>query len=212
MVRLLVVDQHPIILKGLELIFAGSRDIKIIKTLKQSKDIFKIVKKTPIDVILTDIDLPDQNGITLLKRIREEYPHIKVAIYSSKAEDVYAIATIKTGASAYIPKTVDILTLKDAIMRVSRGGIYLSSSLSKEYKFADEETTENEYQRTLSTREIEVLQLLSDGKRNKEIAEALDLSEKTVSTYRIRLMKKLNVDNIIDLVSQAKQLKLQNSI
>lgn len=212
MVRLLVVDQHPIIRKGIELIFAGSRDIRVISTIGNGEDIFNIVKKTPIDVVLTEIDLPKINGISVLKRLKAEYPQIKVAVYSSKSEDVYAIGTIKTGAMAFIPKTVDILTLKDAIMRVNRGSIYLSSHLSRQYMFGGSGVDGKDYYKKLSTREIEVLQLLSSGRRNKDIAQELNINEKTVSTYRSRLMKKLNVDNIVDLVNQAKQMDLQYSI
>lgn len=211
MVRLLVVDQHPIIRKGIELIFAGSRDIRVIGTINNGEDVFGIVKNTSIDVILTDIDLPKMNGIALLKRIRNEYPHIRVAFYTSKSEDIYAIGAIKTGALGYIPKTVDILTLKDAIMRVMRGSIYLTSHLSKQYMFGNLDSKDETYKK-LSTREIEVLQLLTSGKRNKDIAKELDINEKTVSTYRARLMKKLNVKNIVELVNHAKQMNLQHSI
>lgn len=208
MVKLLVVDQHPIITKGLELIFNTTRDIQFLGSVNDGEAIFDFIKKTPVDVILCEIDLPKLNGITALRRIKKNYPDIKVLIYSAQPEEVYAVSAIKAGADGYIPKTTDIITLKDAIVKVKAGGIYLSNELSQSLTQNTKSSGKTSFHKKLSTREIEVLKLLSSGKRNKEIAEELNINEKTVSTYRARLMKKLNVTNLVDLVNKANNLSL----
>ncbi|MDA0177353.1 MULTISPECIES: response regulator [Mesoflavibacter] len=208
MVKLLVADQYPIVTKGLELVFADSRDVKIVKTVADGEAIFEALKDTSVDILMCDIDLPKLNGISVLRRLRKDYPNIKTIIFSGQQEDVYAISTIKAGADGFLSKTSDLLTLKDAIMKVHLGGVYLSPSLSSKIALSKTKGGKGGYFKKLSTREVEVLKLLSGGRRNKEIAEELDINEKTVSTYKARLMKKLNVSNLIDLVSQAKNLNL----
>lgn len=203
----MVADQHPIVTKGLELVFASSRDIKFIEAVSDGEAIFDALKQYTTDILLCEIDLPKLNGISVLRRIKKENPEVKVIIYSAQQEDVYAVSAIKAGADGYVQKSTDLLSLKDAIMKVHLGGVYLSPSLSR--KIASDKTSgKGGYYKKLSTREVEVLKLLSSGKRNKEIAEELQINEKTVSTYRARLMKKLNVTNLIDLVNQAKGLEL----
>jgi len=208
MVKLLVVDQHPVLRKGLELIFAPSREIKLMGSVGDGEAIFDFIKKTNIDVILTEIDLPKLNALTALRRLKKEFPKIKVIIFSALPEGVYALSSIKAGADGFIPKTIDVFSLNDAIIKVKNGGIYLSETIAKRLSQNSKSKNNNAFYKKLSTREVEVLKLLSVGKRNKEVAEELSINEKTVSTYRARLMKKLNVTNLVDLVTQAKNIGL----
>ena len=208
MVKLLVADQYPIITKGIELVFSDSRDIKIVATVADGEAIFDVLNEYYVDIIMCDIDLPKLNGISVLRRLKKEHPNVKTIIFSGQQEDVYAISTIKAGADGFISKTEDLLTLKDAIMKVHLGGVYLSPALSKKIASNKSKNRGGSYFKKLSTREVEVLKLLSNGRRNKEVAEELNINEKTVSTYKARLMKKLNVSNLIDLVNQANNLNL----
>lgn len=212
MIKLLVVDEHPIVRKGLELVFGVSQDIKFMGSVGDGEAIFDFIKNTPVDVIVTEIDLPKLNGITALRRLKKEFPKVKVIIYSGQPEYVYAVSAIKAGAAGYVPKTADILTLKEAIVKVTNGDVYLSHELTQRLALGTKANKTSPFYKRLSTREVEVLKLLSSGKRNKEIAEELNINEKTVSTYRARLMKKLNVTNLVDLVNQANQLELQDAI
>src|SRR5690606_38756691 len=143
------------------------------------------------DVILSEIDLPKLNGITALRRLSKEYPQIKVIMFSSQPEEIYALNTIKAGASGYLSKNANIITIKEAIERVNDGEIYLSNNLANHLALGRRisKTSKSPYKK-LSTREIEVLKLISVGRKNKEIAEELEINEKTVSTYKARLMKK----------------------
>lgn len=212
MVKLLVADQHPIITKGLQLVFSDSNDINIITTVADGEAIFGALKEYHVDILMLDVDLPKLNGISVLRRLKKEFPDIKTIIYTGQPEDVYAISTIKAGADGFISKKENLLTLKDAIMKVHLGGVYLSPTFSKKITLNKAKGNKVGFFKTLSTREVEVLKLLSNGKRNKEIAKELSINEKTVSTYKARLMKKLNVTNLIDLVNQAKNLNLQSAV
>jgi len=206
MIKLLVVDQHPIVSKGLELIFGNSREIRFSGAVTDGESVFDFIKKNAIDVILMEIDLPKLNGITALRRLKKEFANTKVIIFSAQPEEVYAVSAIKAGASGYINKSTDIITIKEAIVKVHEGGTFLSNELSKNLAFGKKSS--NSFYKKLSTREVEVLKLLSSGKRNKEIAKELGINEKTVSTYRSRLMKKLNVTNLVDLVNTSSRMSL----
>ncbi|OIQ21550.1 response regulator transcription factor [Lacinutrix sp. MedPE-SW] len=208
MVKLLVVDPYPIVSKGLELVFETTRDISFVGTLSDGEAIFDFLKHNKVDVILCEIDLPKLNGITALRKIRKEHPEVKVIMFSAQPEEVYALNAIKLGAAGYLSKTTDIITIKDAIIKAYMGSTYLSEAMTIRLTQSKKNNSGTTFFKKLSNREIEVLKLLTSGKRNKEIAQELAINEKTVSTYRARLMKKLNVTNIVDLVNQAKQLEL----
>ncbi len=208
MIKLLVVDHHPIIRKGLELLFITSSNMQVAGSVDDGEAIFDFLNRNQVDIILCEIDLPKLNGITALRRLKIEHPDVKVIMFSTHPEEVYAVSVIKAGAAGYVCKTANILTLKEAIMKVAEGGIYLSNDLAQRLAFGDRINTTGAFYKKLSTREVEVLKLLSIGKKNKEIAKELEINEKTVSTYKTRLMKKLNVSNIVDLINQAKLLEL----
>ena len=114
----------------------------------------------------------------------------------------------KIGAAGYLSKTADINTIKDAIIKVYTGDIYLSELMSTRLAQGRKDSSAGSFHKKLSNREIEVLKLLSSGRRNNEIAKELAINEKTVSTYKSRLMKKLAVTNLVDLVNKANQIKL----
>ncbi|MDX1272245.1 response regulator transcription factor, partial [Bizionia paragorgiae] len=169
MVKLLVVDQHPVLRKGLELIFAPSREIKLMGSVGDGEAIFDFIKKTSVDVILTEIDLPKLNALTALRRLNKEFPKIKVIIFSALPEGVYALSSIKAGAYGFIPKTIDVLSLSDAIIKVKNGGMFLSDTIAKRLSQTSKSKNNDAFYKKLSTREVEVLKLLSIGKRNKEV-------------------------------------------
>ena len=161
-----------------------------------------------MDIILTEIDLPKLNGLTILRILKNDFPNIKTIIFSGQPEEVYAINSIKAGASGYISKTVNIITINEAILKVHDGGTYLSDEISKQLKLGKRVNKTGSYYKKLSTREAEVLKLLCIGKKNKEVAKELNVNEKTISTYKARLMRKLKVTNLVDLVNQAKVAEL----
>ncbi len=208
MIKVLVVDNHPIVRTGLKLFFEKTPDITVVGMLKSGIEIFEFVRRYPVDVIISEIDLPELNGITALRAIKKEHHHLKVIMFSHHPESIYAMSTLKAGASGYVPKTASVDTIKEAVYKVFNGGTYLSEDLNKHVLFDDSRRITSRMFKRLSTREVEVLKLLSTGKKNKEIAEELGINEKTVSTYKARLYRKLNVTNLVDLIHQAKQMEL----
>lgn len=208
MIKVLVVDHHPIIRKGITKLFESSSEIEIIGEADNGKSLFNFIDQHEVDVIISEIDLPQLNGITALRTLKKERQDIKVIIFSSHPEEIYAVSTIKAGASGYLHKTSDIEKINEAILKVYRGGIYISNNLAQRLAFDENGNKSSRLYKKLSTREVEVLRLLSSGKKNKEIAQELEINEKTVSTYKARLLKKLNVTNLVDLINQARHLQL----
>ncbi len=208
MIKVLVVDSHPIVRNGLELVFRNHEQIEVIGSVGSGVDIFEFVRRNQVDVIISEIDLPELNGITALRAIKKEHSGINIIMFSYHPEEIYAISTIKAGASGYVSKKEPIEVIEKAILRASRGELHLSEKMSKHLKYDDTKKSRSRIYKRLSTREVEVLKLLSSGKKNKEIAIELGINEKTVSTYKARLYKKLNVTNLIDLVNQGKHMDL----
>ena len=208
MIKVLVVDNHPIVRTGLKLFFENTPDITVVGMLKSGIEIFEFVRRYPVDVIISEIDLPELNGITALRAIKKEHHHLKVIMFSHHPESIYAMSVLKAGASGYVSKTVEVEKIKEAVYQVFNGGTYLSDEMNRHVSFDDSRRITSRMFKRLSTREVEVLKLLSTGKKNKEIALELNINEKTVSTYKARLYRKLNVTNLVDLMDQAKQMEL----
>ncbi len=208
MVNILIVDSHPIVRTGLDLYLSSKPDFNVVGKLNSGIEIFEFVRRNAVDVIISEIDLPELNGITALRAIKKENKDIRVLIFSHQPEEIYAVSTIKAGASGYLNKTASMETLETAIRKVNAGEVSLSEKMDKHLRYEDTRKSRSRLFKKLSTREVEVLKLLSIGRKNKEIAEELDINEKTVSTYKARLFKKLNVTNIVDLIHQAKHHNL----
>ncbi|MGJ8547886.1 response regulator [Winogradskyella wichelsiae] len=208
MINILIVDSHPIVRTGLELFLTNKPDLKVIGSLGSGIEIFEFVRRHKVDVIISEIDLPELNGITALRAIKKENKSVQVLMFSHQPEEIYAISTIKAGASGYLNKGASMEEIETAIRRISNGETSLSEKMDKHFRYEDTRKSRSRMFKKLSTREVEVLKLLSIGRKNKEIAQELDINEKTVSTYKARLFKKLNVTNIVDLIHQAKHHNL----
>lgn len=212
MTKILIADHHPITRMGISSLLEKEGVYEVVGKVTNGKDLFKALKSKNPDVVILEIDLPDINGITALRTIKAENPGTKILILSCHPEEMYALNAIKAGAAAYLSKTASTDILKEAVHQVARGGIYLNKEISEKINSGTTRSNNlvSRYKK-LSTREIEVLNLLSTGKRNKDIAEALDINEKTVSTYKTRLLKKLRVDNLADLINQSRLLQIRTT-
>ena len=208
--NILIADPHPITELGLEALMKNEPDYKIIGKVSTGNELFKFLRKSIPDVLVMEIDLPQINGITALRTIKAEYPTTKIFIFSSHSEEMYALSAIKAGASAYLAKSSKPAVILQAIKQVARGGIFLNEKITEKLNTPSKNQLVSRYQK-LSTREMEVLNLLSNGKRNKDIAEALNINEKTVSTYKTRLLKKLKIDNLADLINQSRLLEFKTT-
>lgn len=208
MVHILIVDSHPIVRKGLELFLDSKADFKVVGSLGSGIEIFEFVRRHKVDVIISEVDLPELNGITALRAIKKENKSVNVLMFSHQPEEIYAISTLKAGASGYLNKAASVEEIETAVRKISTGEMSLSEKMDKHFRYEDTRKSRSRMFKKLSTREVEVLKLLSIGRKNKEIAQELDINEKTVSTYKARLFKKLNVTNIVDLIHQAKHHNL----
>jgi len=208
MIKVLIADNHPIVRLGIKQVLSTSPEFEVIGDVATTSELFNTLDKVTPDVVMLEMDIPEINGIATLRKVKQEYPNIKVLIYSGQSEDVYALSTIRAGAYGYLSKTADLDYIISAVKKVSDGNMFITNELAQRLAFDEGTQKPRRFFRKLSTREIEVLKLLASGKRNKEVAQGLNLNEKTVSTYKARLMKKLNVDNLVDLLQQAKALEL----
>ena len=208
MIKVLIADNHPIVRLGIKQVLEASSDIEVIADVSTTSELFEALEKNSPDVVMLEMDIPEMNGIAALRKLKQEFPNVNSLMYSGQSEDVYALSTIRAGAFGYLSKTADLDYIISAVRKVSEGNMFITNELAQRLAFDEGTQKPRRFFRKLSSREVEVLKLLASGKRNKEVAEGLNLNEKTVSTYKARLMKKLNVDNLVDLLQQAKALEL----
>ncbi|WP_430907594.1 response regulator [Maribacter sp. 2-571] len=208
MIKVLIADNHPIIRMGVKHVLETASGIEVMDDVATTNELFEKLEKVTPDVVMLEMDIPEINGIAALRKIKKEFPDVKVLMYSGQSEDVYALSTIRAGAFGYLSKASDIDYLISAVRKVAEGNMFITNELAQRLAFDEGTQRPRRFFRKLSSREVEVLKLLASGKRNKDVALGLNLNEKTVSTYKARLMKKLNVDNMVDLLQQAKALEL----
>jgi two-component system invasion response regulator UvrY len=209
MIKVLVADPHIIVHKGIKAVFRNSTEISIIGKVTNDVDIYDYLDENHVDIVIMELDFSSVDGLSILKRIKKEFPSVRVLIFTGQPEEVYAISSLKAGASAYLNKSAPTGYIRDAILKISSGGVYITNQLAQSIAF--DETTGNPRRRfsKLSMREVEVLKMLCSGKRNKKIAFELGINEKTVSTYRSRIMKKLKVRNLVELIRRAQSMHIE---
>lgn len=208
MTNILIADAHPILRMGLSMVLNSAEEFYLQDTVASTSQLFIAIEKQIPHIVILEMDIPEINGIATIRRLKKINSNIKVLIFSSQPESVYALSVVRAGAYGYLPKTARIDQILTALTQISQGKIYLTNTLTEQLKKEKSGEEEKSIFRKLSSREIEVLKLLASGKKNKEVANGLDINEKTVSTYKARLMKKLNVTNIVDMLQQAKALEL----
>lgn len=208
MKKVVIADHHPITRKGAEFLLDSTNEYTIVGKVSRGSELLKCLEKERPDILILELDIPEINGFHALRSIREEFPRTRIAIFSSHPEEIYALRSIKSGAAGYIPKTSSEVVFLQAIKRIATGGVFLNEELTATFnnKSINDNTIMGRYKK-LSAREIEVLNLLSNGKRNKDIATLLEINEKTVSTYKTRLLKKLKVTSLAELINQARMFQ-----
>ena len=212
MINVILVDDHDVIRKGLGLIFKQTEDINLIGSTDSADGTLTLLRENhQTDVLILDLEMPETNGLTVLRKTREEFPNIHVLIMSMHPEEIYAVNCLKTGAMGYICKSQPTEMILDAVRKVNEGAIYISEKLSERMALqrrSGANAAQRRLYKRLSIREIEVLRLLASGKRNKQVADELGINEKTVSTYKARLLRKLNVNNMVELINNSKNMEL----
>ena len=209
MKNILIADHHPVIRKGVVCMLKKTKEFAVIGKAQNGDELFRQLELLQPDIVVMELELPQLTGISALRSIKAKYPKTRILVFSHLPEEIYALRSIKSGAAGYVPKSASAKVFVKALKQLSRGGIFLNEDLNARFtqRNVGESSAINRYKK-LSSREIEVLNLLSNGKRNKDIANALEINEKTVSTYKTRLLKKLKVDNLADLINQARMFRM----
>lgn len=200
MIKVIVTDDHDLIRFGLIKLIEQESDIQITGECKSGSETLEMIKKNPCDVLLLDLELPDRNGIEILKDLKILKPKLPVLIMTMHDEQRFALRTIKAGASGYLNKDQSSAELIKAIRKVASGGKYLTPAVAE--KLADQYSDENSDSpvENLSDREFEVLRLMASGLTQVQIADKLCLSLSTINTYRSRLLEKLNLSSNAQLI------------
>jgi len=209
MLRILIADDHTVVRKGLRQILLEEFPTAEITETSDAAALFMKVLREEWDVVITDISMPDKSGLEVLQQIRRDYPRLPVLILSAHSEDQYAIRALKAGASGYLCKDSASEELVTAIRRILLGKKYITSSLAEKLAFhLDQDDSDRPPHESLSDREFEVLKFLASGKVVSEIASQLCLSVTTISTYRARIMTKMNLKTNYDLTRYAMENNL----
>ena len=199
----LIADDHPIVRSGIKQIL--SEEIKLLRFGEAhcAKEAFENISKNKWDILILDINLPDMNGLEVLRQVKIAQPDLPVLVLTVLEEDQIAVRVLKAGAAGFITKNTMPDDLVSAVKKIHSGGRFVSPSLAEKLVFdiyADEEKPAH-YK--LSNREYQVLCLVAKGKSIKQIAEELYLSEQTIRTYRVRILEKMNMKNDAELIHYA---------
>jgi two-component system, NarL family, invasion response regulator UvrY len=206
MIRLLIADDHPVVREGLRRIVADHPELEVVGEAVNGDEVLTLLRRLPADVVLLDIAMPGPGFLQVLEHLRAEHPSVAVLVLGVPPEDQYAVRALRSGAAGYLTKDHSPEQLVDAIRKVHRGGKYVSPTLAERLA-ADLATAGTRHLRheALSHREYEVLCLLGSGRTVKEISTELRLSPKTISTYRARVLEKMQATTNADLVRYAAQ-------
>ena len=198
-IRILLSDDHAVVRRGFQMILAEQSDMEIVGEAANGREALELAAKLKPDVVVMDVAMPELNGIEATRRMAENAPHARVLALSMHKDSVYVRETLRAGARGYLLKDSVAADLVSAVRAVAAGEGYLSPAVS--------DAVLDDYRRhatnpidLLTSREREVLQMLAEGKTNKEIAGILNLSVYTVDAHRGRIMEKLNVHSINELV------------
>jgi two-component system invasion response regulator UvrY len=209
MLRILIADDHTVVRKGLRQILLEEFPTAEITETADAAALFLKVLREDWDVVITDISMPDKSGLEVLQQIRRDHPRLPVLILSAHSEDQYAIRALKAGASGYLCKDSASEELVTAIRRILLGKKYITSSLAEKLAFhLDLDDSDRPPHESLSDREFEVMKFLASGKVVSEIASQLCLSVTTISTYRARILTKMNLKTNYDLTRYAMENNL----
>lgn len=191
MISILVVDDHPLIRKGIKQIISLESDMRVVEEAEDGAEALEKLKKRVIDVVILDLTLPRISGLEVLEQIKERQLNVRVLILSIHSEEEYAMRAFKTGASGFLSKDADPEILISAIRQVHAGGRYISPAMA-EMAVSLLNSTKKPSHEVLSNREFLIMKMIAEGKTPKIISEALNISPRTVSTYRVRIFQKMH--------------------
>ena len=208
MIRILVADDHTVVRRGLRQILLEGFPGAHVEEVGDAEDLIKNVVKSEWDVVISDLSMPGRSGLDALQQIKQLQPNLPVLILSIHPEEQYALRVLKAGASGYLSKDMAPDELVNAVKKVMLGKKYITASVAEKLASMLDQDHNKPLHEYLSDREFNVLKMLATGRSVSEIAESLFLSVTTVSTYRSRIMAKMNLKNNAELTLYAMENKL----
>ena len=203
MLRILIADDHSVVRKGLKQILLEEFPTAHIEDVPDAEEMIKKVMNATWDVVVSDMSMPGRSGLDALQQIKQIYPDLPVLILSIHPEEHYALRVLKAGASGYLSKGSASDELVKAVQTVLLGKKYISASVAEKLASSFSTDSSKQAHELLSDREFDVMKLLAAGKSVSDIAEILSLSVTTISTYRARIMTKMNLKTNSDLTKYA---------
>jgi DNA-binding NarL/FixJ family response regulator len=203
MIRIVVADDHTIVREGLKQLLSVTPDLSVVGEAKNGHEVLERVRALDFDVLLLDMSMPGKSGIELIKQVRAEKPKLRVLVLSMHEEEQYAVRAIKAGASGYLTKESATVQLVSAIRKVASGGAFITESVAQQLALGAMPQSDGPPHGVLSDREFQVFRELVSGKTVSDIAAELNLSVKTVSTHKARIMQKMNMSNPAELIRYA---------
>jgi DNA-binding NarL/FixJ family response regulator len=203
MIRVVIADDHTIVREGLKQLLLAASDLEVAGEARDGHEVLERVRNSDFDVLLLDMSMPGKSGMELIRQVKGEKPKLRILVLSMHAEHQYAVRAIKAGASGYLTKDSASRELVSAIRKVASGGAFISPEVAEALALGAMPQAEGPPHATLSDREYQVFRMLVAGKSVSDIAAELNLSAKTVSTHKARLMEKMALDNQAELVRYA---------
>lgn len=203
MIKVILCDDHAMVRRGIRDTLAEAIDIQVVGESGSYSEVRELIRTTPCDVLILDLNLPGRGGLEVLASLREDHSPIRVLIVSMFAEDQYAIRCLRAGADGYLNKAGDPGELIPAVRSLAKGRKYVTPEISEMLVSNLASPSTKSLHATLSERELQTLLKIASGKRLSDIAEELMLSPKTVSVYRARLLEKLKLSNNAELAVYA---------
>ncbi len=203
MIRILVADDHTVVREGIKQILAGQEDMAVEDEAANGQEVLSKLAKKDFDLILLDISMPGRSGLEILEELKTMHPRLPVLILSMHPEEQYAVRMLRAGAAGYLTKASAPQELISAIQKVSGGGKYVTVSLAEKLAFELDAGAEKPRHERLSNREYQVMLMLASGHSVTEVAEELCLSAKTISTYRTRILEKMDMKKNAELTLYA---------
>ncbi len=210
MIKILLADDHPIIIKGLKQIIEEEDDMKVTGEARNGNEALDLMRKNDYDIAILDITMPKKTGVEVIEEMKYLKKKIPVLVLSVHPEDQFAMRVLKTGAKGYMTKESAPENIVDAIKKIINGGKYISPTLAEKIlSDINSDRVESPHE-TLSNREFQIIVMIASGKTLKEIAEELNLNIKTISTYRQRILEKMNMTSNSELTRYVLDNKLMN--
>jgi DNA-binding NarL/FixJ family response regulator len=205
MIRVVIADDHAVVREGLKQIINEQADMRVVSEAANGSDALEKARSENCEVVVLDLNLPTYSGLDILKELHSTRPNLPVLMLSIHSEEQFAVRLLRAGAAGYLSKESAPEELVRAIQKVVSGGKYISPTLAERLAFEIDGASDKLPHETLSDREFQVLRLIAAGRTVKEIGEGLSLSVKTVSTYRARILEKMNLKTNAELIHYAIQ-------